>query len=213
MRYRVSGRVKRVHGLRLRRRTGERQGRAGLWVVEGQAVRPQGDGPRRVVRAVLAVAGQGKAPGGELYADLVGAAGVQSDTHQRQTIGGVHGAVGQAGLPCVGGGGARHIGQAALGIPGQQVGQLGGGPGRRTAQDGQILLGEAVVAQLPGQQGRGRAAAGKDHDAGYLCVQPVNGTDAVGVQPGAEQLRPCPPGSSVDSTPAGLTATTIRASS
>nr|DAY47160.1 MAG TPA: hypothetical protein [Caudoviricetes sp.] len=46
-----------------------------------------------------------------------------------------------------------------------------------------------MVAQLPGQQGRGRAAAGKDHDAGYLCVQPVNGADAVGVQPGAEQLR------------------------
>ena len=79
--------------------------------------------------------------------------------------------------------------QPVLEVPGQQVRQRIGGAGRCAAQDGQIFLGEAAVTQLPGQQGGGHAAAGKDHDPRHLSVQPVNGADAVGVQLGAEQLR------------------------
>ena len=168
---------------------GEGHGLAGLGVDEGQTAGPQGDGIRRVGRTVLAVTCQRQTAGGELYPYLVGTAGVESDAHQRHTVGAVHSGEGQAGLPRAGGGGVRHIGQTALGITGQQVRQDAGGLGRRAAQDSQILLGKAALPYLLGQQGRRHTAAGKDHDAGHLGVQPVDGADAVGVQLGAEQLR------------------------
>ena len=69
------------------RGSGEGQLFAGLGVVKAEQRRPEGDLTVVFVFAVFSVAHQGEVPGGELAADLMGAAGDELDTHAAEGIG------------------------------------------------------------------------------------------------------------------------------
>lgn len=55
--------------------------------------------------------------------------------------------------------------------------------------DGEVFLLKAVFADLLREDGRGHAAARKDHHAADRGVQPVDGADAVRAEGGAQQGR------------------------
>ena len=84
--------------------------------------------------------------------------------------------------------GLGHAGQAVAAVAEQEVLHP---PfcGEHPVDDGEVFLLKAVFADLLREDGRGHAAARKDHHAADRGVQPVNGADAVRAEGGAQQGR------------------------
>lgn len=123
-------------------------------------------------RPVAQIPQNGVADGGELGADLVAAAGVKGNGHQRSIERFAQPAVGQAcGLGAVG----VRLGHAARGaVAHQMVGQLPGFGFQAAVNHGQVVLGHPALPELSAETRRCLGGAGKEHHPGHGAIEPVH---------------------------------------
>lgn len=178
-----------VPGEFIGRGSGEGQGLAGFGVIEAKQAGPEGDLAVVLVGAVLAVAYQGEVPGGELTADLVGAAGDELDADLGKVGSLVKYLIMEDGFLDILAGLRDHIGLAFGLVPGQQVHQGAGGFGGGAVEDGGVFLVEDAVPDLLTQVRCGPLGPGQDHQAGNHPVQPVDGAEILLPQGLAAQVR------------------------
>ena len=146
---------------------------------ESQPIGPQRSGAVGILAAVADVAQQGQLAGGELHPDLVGAAGVELDPHQRKIFGAADLPVLQLSLPDAFAHPLHHKALVVGGVTEEKVGEGIRFLFRVAPEDGQILLGDAVFRHQRRQLAGDLLAAGKDHHAAGDFVQPVDGGNIV----------------------------------
>ena len=131
-------------------------------------------------RAVFQVALDGAADGGQLTADLVVASRVEADGQQGVAVGTSDEAVVEHGLLAaahLGGVGKRLVEPLVTREPVGERGALGGG---RAADDGQVGLAHAALAEEGVQPAERLAGPGEDHEPAHGAVEPVDNAEKDG---------------------------------
>ena len=158
-------------------------------MAEAQEAGPEGDLAVALVGAVFPVAHQGEVPGGELAADLVGAARHQLDADLAEFFGPGQKLVVQDGFLDILARLRDHIGLALGLVPGQEVHQGASGVVGGAVEDGGVFLMEDPVPDLLAQVRGSPFGPGQDHQAGDHPVQPVDGADILIPQGLTAQVR------------------------
>ena len=127
--------------------------------------------------AVFAIPQQGHPPGGKLHPDLVGAAGIQRDPHQRGLAVAPQSAIGQASLTNALPGTLDGEHLALVAVFEQKIGHFPFFFCGNTRNQSKIFLFQTFFLHRPGQAGGGLGMAGKDHQPRRATVQPVDGED------------------------------------
>ena len=113
------------------------------------------------------------AGGGELGADLVGAAGEQLALHQGQAAGGLQGAVAGGGAPPAGDGMGEHLHLGPVLVLQQKALQRPPGRAHAAVDDGQVVFGDLPVPDLLVEHPQGLCVLGGHDDAAGVPVDAV----------------------------------------